>query len=131
LNGWSFSPEPIPRFNIIKLVYQLWQLRPTLSKQTQKDAIFFNKFYIRHRNYYWENKLDQVYRFAYSVPLTDRNFIQEKWYQFNLLYWVIAKIDSLIGKDNGIRWLKYDSSVEGMLKEFIPEHPFHDTIKKE
>jgi hypothetical protein len=123
LQGWSFSPKPIPKFNISKLASQLWQLRPTLSKQTTKDTIVLKKLYIRHRNYFWENNLDQLYRFSYSVPLTDRNFIQQTWGKFNPIYWAIAKVDSWIGKGSGIKWLKYDKTLEGMRKEFPAGHP--------
>lgn len=106
LQGWSFSPRPIPRFNPIKLVAQLWEVRG------------------KHRNYFWENNLDQLYSFAFSVPLTDRYFILSKWKRFNLLYWAIAKVDSIIGGSSGIRWLKYGKSKEAMLKEFPADHPF-------
>jgi len=108
LKGWNFSPYPIPRFNLIKLVQQLWQLRPSLK---------------RHRNYFWENNLDQMYRFAFSVPLVDRHFILQQWGKFNPIYWAIAKVDSMFGKDSGIRYLKYGKSLEAMQEEFPEDHP--------
>lgn len=111
LNGWNFSPYAIPRFNPIKLIAQLWDLRPSLN---------------RHRNYFWQNNLDQLYRFAFSVPLSDRHFILKKWGKFNPIYWLIAKIDSKLKGDNGIPWLKYggDDRKTIMKEEFSEDHPF-------
>lgn len=112
LNGWSFSPYPIPPFNLIKLIKQLVEV---------KD---------QHRNYFWKNKLDQIYRFAFSVPIQDRAFILECFGEKNTLryffYKAIALIDSKISKPtNGIQWLKYggDEREEIMKKEFPEDHP--------
>lgn len=108
LQGWNFSPYAIPAFNPIKLIKQLWDLRPSLK---------------RHRNYFWQNNLDQLYRFAFSVPLADRHFILKQWDRFNLLYWIIHKLDSISKSDNGIGWLKNGTGVENMKKEFPQDHP--------
>ena len=117
IKGFNFSPYPIPRFNPFKLAVQLWDLRPSLK---------------RHRNYFWENNLDQLYRFAFSVPLVDRDFIlnnteMETDIISHAVYWAIAKIDSMFGKDSGIRWLKYGKSLEAMQEEFPEDHPFRLT----
>jgi len=116
LDGWNFSPYPIPRFNPIKLAQQLWDLRPSLN---------------RHRNYFWQNNLDQMYRFAFSVPLSDRHFILQQFGKFNLIYWAIAKIDSMIGKPSGIGYLKYGKSLEGMQEEFPEDHPLRKSLTTE
>lgn len=110
LNGWSFSPRPIPRFNPFKLAAQLWEVRG------------------KHRNYFWENNLDQLYQFAFSVPIQDRDFIldntDKKVNVFSALFYsVVSTIDKLIGGESGIRWLKYGKSKEVMLKEFPEDHP--------
>lgn len=123
LYRWNFSPRPIPRFNPIKLVQQLWQLSPSLLS----DGVGGYELEFKHRNYFWENNLDQLYRFAFSVPLIDRHFILGKWGKFNLFYWAIAKIDSLSSKKSGIRWLKYGKSLEAMQEEFPEDHPFRLT----
>jgi hypothetical protein len=120
LDGWNFSPRTIPRFNPIKLAKQLWDLRPSLK---------------RHRNYFWENNLDQLYRFAFSVPLQDRHFVA-KYAHLNinpvakLFYWTVAKIDDMLGGKSGIRWLKYDKDLPAMLEEFPADHPFQHWRKK-
>jgi hypothetical protein len=128
LNGWNFSPFPLPKFNLFTLVKQLWQLRPTWEMQ-YIDGKFKTVSAFKHRNYFWQNNLDQLYRFAFSVPLTDRHFLLSQWGRFtwynpmHLLYWTIAKIDSKLGKSNGIRWLKYGKGVEEMTSEFPADHP--------
>jgi hypothetical protein len=145
LNGWNFSPFPLPKFNLFTLLKQLWQLRPSLVKHPlfspPKSVPYFKLprifiklsgyYYLsfKHRNYFWQNNLDQLYRFAFSVPLTDRHFLLSQWGRFtwynpmHLLYWTIAKIDSKLGKSNGIRWLKYGKGVEEMTSEFPADHP--------
>jgi hypothetical protein len=106
LNGWNFSPFPLPAFNIVTLVKQLWEIR--------------NK----HRNYFWQNALSMVYHVAFSVPLTDRHFILSKWGEFNWFYFIVAKVDSLFKPKNGLGWLKYNRDKEVMLEEFSADHPF-------
>lgn len=105
LRGWNFSPYSIPKFNLIKLISQLLEM---------KD---------KHRNYFWQNNLDQIYRFAFSVPLADRHFILTKWGRFNLFYFLIAKVDSMFKSKNGLGWLKYNKEVEAMKSEFPEDHP--------
>jgi hypothetical protein len=107
LDGWSFCPYKIPAFNPIKTIQQFMELRG------------------KHRNYLWQNKLEHTYRFAFSVPLSDRHFILQKWGKFNIFYWAIAKVDSLLKITNGIGWLKYDKNIEAMKSEFPDDHPFN------
>lgn len=105
LDGWSFSPYPIPKFNFFKLISQLIEVKG------------------KHRNYLWQNNLDQLYRFAFSVPLSDRHFILQKWGRFNLFYYLIAKFDSMFKSKNGLGWLKYDQDIKQMQAEFPEDHP--------
>lgn len=112
LNGWSFSPYPIPRFNLKTLIKQVRELKG------------------QHRNYFWQNRLDQIYRFAFSVPLQDRAFLLECWGETKSLrfafYKAIAMLDAKFGKPkNGIHWLKYggDERKRVMQTEFPEGHP--------
>lgn len=128
-NTWNFSPFPIPKFNLITLVKQLWQLRPEYKLKPWDGDVTNPEKYgweFKHRNYFWQNNLDQLYRFAFSVPYTDRHFILQKQGKFNLVYWAIAKVDSLIGKDSGIRYLKYVKSEAAMKTEFPEDHPIRN-----
>jgi hypothetical protein len=109
---WSFSPYPIPRFNLFKLIKQLIEA---------KD---------QHRNYFWKNNLNQIFRFAFSVPLQDRAFILECLGEKKSLryffYKAIAFIDSKISTPkNGIHWLKYggEKRKQIMQQEFPEDHP--------
>lgn len=122
-HDWKFSPKPIPKFDIFKLANQLWQLRPRLVKW---------KIIFAHRNYFWENNLDQIYRFAYSVPLQDRAFyyrIAGRCVPF--FYYLIESIDEKLkpGSNSGtlIRWLKYDRQPDTSVwvDYFSIDHPFY------
>lgn len=110
LDGWNFSPFPIPKFNLIETLKQFWEI---------KD---------KHRNYFWQNNLTQVYRFAFSVPLSDRHFILKKWGKFNIFYWIIATLDGILSKpDNGIPWLKEsNNNIIYMKAEFPTDHPLRN-----
>ena len=108
LDGWNFSPFRLPAFNLLTLIKQLWTIRD------------------KHRNYFWQNNISQVYHVAFSVPLTDRHFILQKWGKFNLFYFLAAKADSLLKSGNGVGWLKYDKNKEEMLKEFPEGHLFRE-----
>lgn len=141
LNGWNFSPRPIPKFNAIKLLQQLWQLRPSIGKKYRwedgEDIYDGRTLVWKHRNYFWENNLDQIYRFAFSVPLVDRHFLNQQWGEFCPFYWFIAKCDSLLGKESGIRYLKYSDEASSkrkvklalaMVKEFPEDHPIREKL---
>lgn len=106
LNGWSFSPFKLPKFSLIKTIKQFLELRG------------------KHRNYFWQNNMDQIYRFAFSVPLQDRHFILKTWGKFNLFYWAAAKIDSLFKSKSGMDWLKYNKGLDALKAEFPEDHPF-------
>lgn len=109
--SWSFSPYKIPPFKFSVLIKQV---REVMGE---------------HRNYFWKNNLDQIYRFAFSVPIADRAFILECFGEKNTLryffYKVIAKVDQLLTKpENGIHWLKYggEENKKAMRQEFPEDH---------
>lgn len=112
LQGWNFSPYPMPKFNLFKLISQLVEARG------------------KHRNHFWQNNLDQIYRFAFSVPFSDRHFLLKNWGKFqsfnpvHLFYAAFGKISSKF-KPNGLDWLKYDEEKgkELAMKEFPEDHP--------
>lgn len=150
LNDWNFSPFPLPRFSPTKLVKQLWELRPRLlAKKYITLFEFFGGNYIKlplginiaykHRNYFWQNNLDQLYRFAFSVPVQDRYFILKKWGKFrfykpsHLFYAAVAKVDSLMPKKSGIKFLKYggEKNKAAMVKDFPDDHPIVLAVKGE
>jgi hypothetical protein len=97
--NWNFSPYPLPKFSLIKLIKQLWELRPSVIGLHLPYELKF-----KHRNYFWQNNLDQLYRFAFSVPIQDRAFILKQWDKFqwynpaHIFYSAVAKIDSMMKK---------------------------------
>ena len=112
LNGWNFSPFPLPKFDIIKTIQQFLELRD------------------KHRNYLWQNNMIHTYRFAFSMPIQDRAFLLECWGETKSLryffYKGIAFLDSKFGKPkNGIPWLKYGGEERKavMRLEFPEDHP--------
>lgn len=118
LPTWSFSPYELPRFNLITLIKQLLQCRN------------------QHRNYFWQNKLTQVYHVAFSTPLQDRHFINKHFKRFNPFYWLIDKFDSwLIPKSNSghlIAFLKYNimPDIKVFEEYFGPTHPITYLARK-
>lgn len=125
LKGWNFSPYPIPRFSPLKLAQQLWQLRPRYELAYNYENDLEKQWVFKHRNYFWQNNLDQLYRFAFAVPLVDRAFILEKWGKENYFYSAIAYLDSKLGQASGIGFLKYGGkkNEEAMRTEFPEGHP--------
>lgn len=130
---WNFSPFPIPKFSALQLIKQLYELRPEIHQEGNDS--FFNPFkcslVFKHRNYFWQNNLDQLYRFAFSVPVQDRYFILKTWDKYkwykpsHVFYRLVAKIDSMLPKKSGIKWLKYggEENMKEMVKEFPTDHP--------
>jgi hypothetical protein len=113
LNDWNFAPKFFkpPKFNLLTFLDQATEA------------------YGEHRNYFWKQRLSQLYHVAFSVPLTDRYFLLQTWgkykwyYPSHLLYASISKIDSIFGGESGIRYLKYDKSWKAMQAEFPADHP--------
>lgn len=152
-NTWKFNPKsrPIPKFSLIKLVKQLWELSPKYINILKKDNSsydweeFAKDHYfelkgkgrftrlVPHRNYFWQHNLDQLYRFAFSVPVQDRHFILKTWGKFqwfnpaHVFYAVIGKLSSFY-KPNGIDWLKYGVAEKEMVKEFSEDHPIRQRL---
>lgn len=119
--GWNFSPFKLPSINPFKLVAQA--------------ALAIGK----DRNFFWENKLDQIYRFAFSIPLHDRAFY------FNMevihapkIYALIEWVDRKFFKAGNnssklIRWLKYNEmpKIEVFEEYFGKDHPITLKIRGE
>lgn len=121
LGGWNFSPYPIPKFDLIAAIKQFWALRG------------------KHRNTFWENPgYEQVFRFAFSVPLQDRAFYYRmKNQRAPLFYRWIEVIDSILRSKSDssklIAWLKYDKrpELEVFERYFGKDHPIYKAIVDE
>ena len=139
--SWNFSPYRIPKFSIIKLVKQLDEILPGFTISWTGKWYNFKSYRVtfdsmKHRNYFWKNNLDQLYRFAFSVPVQDRHFILKRWNKFHwynpvhVFYAAVAKVDSLLPKKSGIKWLKYggEENRKAMVEEFPEDHPIRQKL---
>ncbi len=137
LEGWNFSPYPVPKFNPFKLTAQLWELRPTWGPAFNYENRIENQLIYKHRNYFWQNNLDQLYRFAFSVPLQDRAFILRQVEKSNLFYsaveWVSKQRKATDPSSRLIEWLKWGDKPDLELFEdyFGEDHPFCQKIRGE
>lgn len=103
LNNWDYSPFPPVKFSATRLFDQL--------------ALLYD--HRTDRNYFWQNNLEQIYRFAFSVPVVDRHFLLKTWGTFrwynpaHLFYAFVAKCDSMETPKprNGIMFLKYGKGI--------------------
>ena len=115
LNGWNFSPYPLPKFNLLKFIEQALEA------------------YDKHRNYFWKNNLGQLYHVAFSVPIQDRAFMLECWKETKTIryyfYKTIANLDKFFTTPkNGVQWLKYGGEERKaiMKEEFDTNHPLRN-----
>jgi hypothetical protein len=115
IRNWSFSPFVIPRFNPFKLIKQLAQLVDWKSRT------------LKHRNTFWKEELDQIYRFAFSVPLSDRHFLNQCWGKYNLFWYIIHILSHRKQPENRssrmLRFLKTGQDLEAVVNYFGEEHP--------
>jgi hypothetical protein len=117
MDDFNFSPYPIPKFNLVTLIKQLKEVKG------------------KHRNYFWQNNLDQIYRFAFSLPLQDRAFVYRLANKkVPLFYQIVEFIDKKLSTDNrsskAIRSFKYDNdNNEGIRLYFEEGHPVRTHIE--
>lgn len=106
---WNFCPYELPKLNLFKLIAQLWKCRG------------------QHRNYFWKNKLTQVYHVAFLTPFHDRHFHMSCMGGFSVIYWLIAKIYEMKKPTDKssrlIRFLKTGEDREAVRFYFGEDHP--------
>lgn len=97
LDGWSFAPKKLEKFNIIKFVKESFDLVES-----------FFPFKLKHRNHFWQNNLKQIEHTAYSVPIQDRHFLLQLWGEYNLFYHIVHIVDNIIpSSDRSSRQIKF------------------------
>lgn len=115
--NWSYSPYKLPLINPIKLVYHF-----ILTAINYKD-----------RNYFWVNKLDQMYRFAFSVPLSDRYYILRKMGKNSIFYKIIHKLDGLLMPESRsprlVRHFKHWDDHDAVENYFGEKHVITKAVK--
>lgn len=132
INSWNFSPFPIPNLSISQLLTQALALVVVIPYYKRILGVDVKRYHfeLAHRNYFWKNNLDQLYRFAFSVPLQDRYSILKwsgrfKFYRPDHLFYAGVSLIDRMGKASGIRYLKYggEKNMKAMVKEFPVDHP--------
>lgn len=107
LNGWSFAPQKLKPFNLIKFISESFLLVES-----------FFPFKLKNRNYFWKNKLHQIEYIAYSVPIQDRHFLLSLWGEYNIFYHFVHIIDNLIPTSDRssrqINFLKTGKDIESI-----------------
>lgn len=133
-HNWRFNPKdrPIPKFSLINLIKQTAELvnvQPYYKRVLGVELKLY-ALSLKHRNYYWQNNLDQIYRFAFSVPLQDRYSILKwsgrfKFYRPDHLFYAGFSLIDRLGSPSGLKWLKYggEKNMKEMIKEFKEDHP--------
>lgn len=133
-HNWRFNSAeyPIPKLSISKLITQALALLIIIPYYKRILGIDVKLWHIElaHRNFFWKNNLDQLYRFAFSVPLQDRYSILKwsgrfKYYLPSHLFYASISLIDRLGKPSGIRYLKYggEKNMREMVGEFPQDHP--------
>jgi hypothetical protein len=121
--GWNFSPYPLPRLN------------PLLILKQANDCIeSYRPFKLKHRNTFWKQGYSQMYHLAFSVPLSDRDYINQKLGRFrNPIYRFIAWLDKRKRSDNrssrNIQNFKYGGDIGAIHNYFHEGHDLREHLK--
>jgi len=114
-NGWGFSPWPWPKFNPWLLIVQAFHCFDP-----------HKPFTLRHRNTFWLNGFDQIYRFAFSVPWSDRHTILKlngkcnPWW--HLWHWILNRpTKNRSGRQ--LYWFKTGKDLAGVAAYYNEGHP--------
>lgn len=81
---------------------------------------------MKHRNTFWQQSYDQIYRFAFSVPWSDRHTILRINRRYNLWWHLMhiilnRKTDNRSGRQ--LYWFKTGKDIEGVINYHNPESP--------
>ena len=119
--NWNFSPYPLPKFNLFKLLAQLWKLRG------------------KHRNTFWlESGYEQVYHVAFMIPFQDRGtYFRAAGKPVPFFYALVESIDMKMKSSSDsstlLSWVKYNKKPEKEVFEryFGKDHPIYQAIVDE
>lgn len=120
--SWSFSPKPIPKFSLWLTIVQFFHLvDPHTGKQ-------------KHATTFWKEGYDQVYRFAYQSPISDRYYINKclgRWY--NPIYHLIHILSHLKKEtrrsQRQLAWFRTGKDIQAVANYFPKDHPFQEYVK--
>lgn len=115
LDGWNFSPFPIPKFKLFDTLRQAFSLVDWKTRT------------LKHRNTFWKEGYSQLYRFAFSVPFQDRHFLNQCWGKYNPFWHLIHVIAHRKKPEDRssrlLRYLKTGQDKEAVANYFGSQHP--------
>jgi hypothetical protein len=121
LDNWNFSPYPIPKFNLMRFLQQaVW-------------LVDWKTLKLKHRNTFWKEGFDQFYRFAFSVPLSDRAAIL-RWLGkksnpfYSLIEWITSIKKPKDRSSRLLRFLKTGKDKESVVNYFGKSHPLSQNL---
>jgi len=114
--SWNFSPYPLPKFNLWLLLVQAFHCFEPHTGE------------LKHRNTFWQNGYDQIYRFAFMVPFSDRHYLLHLKGRYNPI-WHLVHIIAHWSKPEKksarlLFWFKTGKDFEAVANYFGPDHPF-------
>jgi hypothetical protein len=113
-HSWSFSPYPLPKFSLVKLLVQASKL------------VDWRTFKLLHRNTFHEQGLDQIYHLAFLVPWSDRHTILKlngKYSAWWHLVHVLLNRPSKSRSGRQLYWFKTGKDIQGVIDYYQPGHP--------
>jgi hypothetical protein len=132
--GWSFSPYKVPAFNPFKLASQVFKLI-NWSKFKSLSSLLDDKIDpLKHRNTFWKEGYDQIYRFAFSVPISDRHTILQINGKYSMFWHLVHKLTHASkSKNRSVRqlnWFKTGKDLEGVVNYHDAASPIHILAKE-
>ena len=119
--SWNFSPEFIPKFNLWLLLIQAFHCFDPHTGE------------LKHRNTFWQNGYDQIYRWAFACPASDRHYLLRLKGRYNP-FWHLVHIIAHWSRPEKksarlLRWLKTSKDFEAVANYFGPDHPFSQALE--
>jgi hypothetical protein len=119
--SWNFSPFMLKKFNLKLFIIQAFHcLNPYTGE-------------LLHRNTFWQKEFNQIYHVAFSVPLSDRYFINRCMGRiYNPIYHLIHVVSHWKQPENRsarlLRWFKTGKDIQAVANYFPKDHPFQDYV---
>jgi hypothetical protein len=118
-NNWMFTPPEFttPKFSFVKLLVQgIHCIDPHTLK-------------MKHSTTFWKEKYDQIYRFAFSVPWSDRHTILKINNRYSLWWHLMhillnRKTDNRSGRQ--LYWFKTGKDIEGVINYHPEDSPIRN-----
>lgn len=121
LNTWNFSPYKLPKFNLFKLL-----------RQANDNVESYFPFKLKHRNHFWQNGHDQLYRFAFMVPFSDRHAILKANFKYSYFWHLVHIVTNFSQPEHRssrlVRFVKTGKDIQAVPNYFGPAHPLSEHV---